>query len=266
MITSKKKQNTDERKQSIYGEGYIFTLIELLITISIIAILAALLLPALNRAKVKAHSISCLNNLKQLGLANMQYINDFSYYVGRHYYGWGVQLIPYLSAEKVLNYNQHGAYIHPRKKVGVFRCPTAVKANFSMTATGIQGLTYVSNVYVTNYSVPKADRSLEGSPCKASAVRNPSKLMLFCDRADTEDWTFSASDAGCHDRISYRHPGISTMIYTAAEQVPRSAGTNMTVCDGSARTVIGAITKLNSEPTSNATLDSTNYKYWFESF
>ena len=151
-----------------------FTLIELLVVIAIIAILAAILFPVFAQAREKARQTTCASNEKQLGLAFIQYaqdyddtlpvtgMNDPSYYICGGA-GWASLIYPYV------------------KSTGVYTCPDdPTKTSFwSGLSVGSGGNSAVSYAY--NYNIgafTPATVTINGA---SSKLTSPTVTILLCE-------------------------------------------------------------------------------------
>ena len=131
-----------------------FTLIELLVVVAVIAILAAMLLPALNRAKVAADSAACKSNLRQLTLAMTMYAQQSSTYP--YYLSWPVELEPFLGSPwpepNVLLDSNGNPSIYVGQRSSVFACPAYNRLRGTFTRFGGSEWASVRSAYGYNAS------------------------------------------------------------------------------------------------------------------
>ena len=238
-----------------------FTLIELLVVISILAILASLLLPALSRARGKAQSTICLNNLKSLGMASIQYSGDFDDWLVPNWNGEGTEytidlkhriwigMLCGLQADTpptAAAWAKSGPYgvawgCHSTRRIGQFSCPA--DPNLLFWASNVTN--YHINPFLHGGAVNSVN-DCPGRTRKITQVAAPSQAVSMAEGIKPTSIFLFANDftgSGSKNTINYtRHNGRAGFLFADGhtEQLPESRALATRAFDGTSDRMLKA--------------------------
>jgi prepilin-type N-terminal cleavage/methylation domain-containing protein/prepilin-type processing-associated H-X9-DG protein len=186
-----------------------FTLIELLVVIAIIAILAAILFPVFAKAREKARQTSCLSNVKQIGLAMMQYAQDFDEVLPPRY------TVTAIGNIYVIHQTAATCLLQPYvKNTQIFKCPS-----LNSTATA-----YGYNAY------------LIGGNVSLGQIVSPADILMFVDDQWGGVTAYYPTQGVANWGANFATPAGSAANWLVNTPTGRhNDGVNIVFCDGHAK-------------------------------